>query len=173
MSRPIVHILIGPSGCGKSTWADRFVAHYPTTLIVSADHYHMVQVGDEWVYKFDPSKAGMAHSACLNRFLRAIGPDCDCSHVIVDNTNISLWERQNYIQAAINAGCPLEFEVWKVETTEEIKLCAERNRHGVPIGVIADMALRFDFDPEQIPDTRKVVRYHGDQFQTLNFKEPT
>lgn len=173
MSRPVVHILIGPSGCGKSTWAMDFASRYPTTLIVSADHYHMVEVGfQQWVYKFDPAKASMAHSTCLNQFLHAI-VNGEYSHVIVDNTNISLWERQNYVQAAINAGCKVEFEVWKVETIDEIKLCAARNKHGVPLGVIADMALRFDFDPSQIPGEHKVSRYHGDQFQTLSFSEPS
>jgi len=174
MSKPVVHILIGPSGSGKSTWACEFATRHSNVLIVSADHYHMVQVDEEnQVYKFDPSKAGLAHAACMNRFLQGIGPDSKCSHVIVDNTNISRWERQNYVQAAVNAGCQLEFEIWKIETIAEIKLCAQRNKHGVPIGVIADMALRFDFDPEQIPGDRKSYRYHGDQFQTLSFKEPS
>lgn len=174
MQRPVVHILIGPSGSGKSTWAKEFASRNPDTVIVSADHYHMVPlgIGDELVYKFDPSKAPMAHSQCMNKFLKEIVM-LDVQHVIVDNTNISLWERQNYVQAAINAKCRVEFEIWKVETVDEIKLCASRNVHGVPIGVIADMALRMDFDPEQIPGEHKVYRYHGDQFQTLGLKEPS
>ena len=161
MSNPVVHILIGPSGSGKSTWARQFCERHPKALVVSADHYHLVRVDGNWVYKFDPTKSPMAHSACMNSFLWAIVHPEQHSHVIVDNTNISMWERQNYIQAAVNAGCQLEFEIWKIETIDEIKLCAQRNVHGVPIGVIADMALRLDFDPEQIPGDRKSYRYHG------------
>lgn len=177
MSKPVVHILIGPSGSGKSTWAKAFCEHKVgcAIYVCSADRFHMVQVEEDGyvreVYKFDPSKAAMAHSQCMNEFLKAIAsPDID--HVIVDNTNISLWERQNYIQAAFNAGCQLEFEIWLVNTIDEIKLCAKRNVHGVPLGVIADMALRFDFDPEQIPGDRKSYRYHGDRTQTLSFRGP-
>lgn len=153
---PQVIILVGPSGCGKSTWANKFLADNAGKfgVICSADHYHMIEVDGKPVYKFDPAKAPMAHSACLNKFLKNI-VRTELHYVIVDNTNISEWERQNYVQAAINAGCQVRFEVWTVGTVLQIQRCSQRNAHGVPMGVIADMALRYETPSGEFP-----IRFH-------------
>lgn len=151
-------ILVGVPGCGKSSWAKEFIEgematlndnpRYFNAVICSADEGHMV----DGVYKFDPAKAPMAHAECLNKFIRAIVSK-SVTHVIVDNTNISKWERMNYEQAAANVGANIVYQVWRCETIEQIKLCAGRNSHGVPVGVIADMALRFDTpDPHEIEE---------------------
>lgn len=134
-----VVMMVGVSGSGKSTLVKKLAQEYGA-IVVSADNFHVGPDG----YKFDPARAAMAHSDCFNAFLYALR---DQQSVIVDNTNISLWERQNYADAADMAGAILDYHVFVCDTVEKIKLCARRNVHGVPIGVIADMACRFDLVP--------------------------
>lgn len=146
---PKVILMVGPSGVGKSSWVTQF-SEFRHTIVCSADRYHMVDVVDEHgmvteVYKFDPTKASQAHSHCMREYLRALqNPKVD--YVIVDNTNVSQWERQNYVAAAISHKLEIQYVVWKIRTIEEVKLCAARNKHGVSPGLVADMALRQDFD---------------------------
>jgi len=145
-----VYILVGPSGSGKSTWVAEFLAAGREALVCSADDFHMVDVfepdgGSRKVYKFDPAKAGMAHSSCLNLYLKGLqSPTIE--NIVVDNTNVSQWERQNYVAAAILMDVSIHYVVWTVRTVEEIKRCAARNQHGVSPGIVADMAVRQDFD---------------------------
>lgn len=146
-----VIILVGPSGCGKSSWANSFVHEAlergEAAVVCSADDSHMYDDGAGGLtYVFNPAKAPMAHSDCMNKFIKALA-DQETTYIVVDNTNISRWERQNYAEAARLVGAELRYEVWKPLSVNDIKTCAARNAHGVPQGVIADMALRFDFDP--------------------------
>ncbi len=139
-----VIINVGVSGSGKSTWTRKFVEQCEqnglTVVVCSADKYHEDAEGN---YKFDPSKAAMAHADCFNRFIRAVfnrGVD----FVVVDNTNVSEWERKNYVDLAASLCHDVKFNVWTCLTVEAIKVFAERNSHGVPVGVVADMAIRME-----------------------------
>lgn len=139
--------MVGVSGCGKSTWVEEFVKDLPQTqnvVVCSADDGHMYDDGAGGLtYVFNPAKAPMAHSDCLYKFTRAIG-DPSVTHVIVDNTNVSTWERQNYAEVASLFEAKIVYLVWQCETIQQVKLCASRNKHNVPAGVIADMALRYE-----------------------------
>lgn len=87
-----VIILRGISGSGKSTWAKK---EYPTATIASADHYFLQADGS---YLFDGAKLQDAHTACFRTFIDAlIRKD---AVVIVDNTNVELWEITPYSLAA-------------------------------------------------------------------------
>ena len=151
MSGPTVILMVGVSGSGKSTQVQKILNEAELAdakvVVCSADHEH---IGPDGVYKFDPAKAALGHSNCFNKFLKAIREhNGQADIVIVDNTNVSQWERQNYEYAAKMAGCSVRYHVFVCDTVEKIKLCAARNTHGVPIGVIADMACRFDFDADK------------------------
>lgn len=88
-----VIILRGISGCGKSTWAEE---HVPQDgVIVSADHFFIQPNG---TYAFDAAKLHEAHVACFRKFLDA--QEQHASTVIVDNSNIQLWEFFPYFIAA-------------------------------------------------------------------------
>ena len=132
-----VAILVGVSGSGKSTLVAQ-LQQQNDCVIVSADHEHMV----DGVYKFDPARIGIAHSNCMNKFIAAVASNTD--YIVVDNTNLTNWERQNYVAVAQLAGYRVAFHVFECKTVEQIKLCASRNSHGVPQAVIADMALRYE-----------------------------
>ena len=141
-----VMILSGPGGCGKSTWAKR---DHPDAIVCSADHYFACPETGE--YKFDPTKLAIAHSNCLNKFLNELR--FSEGDIVVDNTNISHWERQNYVDAAqivrTARGEAVEIEVhtWQVETVREIWTCAKRNSHGVSVEIVAKMALNHEISP--------------------------
>lgn len=132
-----VVILSGPSGSGKSTWAAKT---YPDAIVVSADHFFID--GDTGVYQFDPSKLAVAHAECMKQFLLSL--QCDGKVVVVDNTNIHHWERDNYDLAAKLMGWSVDIEFFNVRTVSAIRKCAARNAHGVPLDVVARMALEHE-----------------------------
>ena len=102
-----VRILSGPSGCGKSTLCEKWKKEAESDNVrfvrVSADDYFIDRITGE--YNFDPSNLPIAHSYCMNRFLSMMGETSDSDRLlVVDNTNIHSWERQNYGTAAYVAG---------------------------------------------------------------------
>ena len=160
-----VHIMRGPSGSGKGTFVrDNLLP----AKVVSADHYFLVPCGmdvsDNAVhnedgqlceYRFDPMKIGLAHNDCFNRFLKALAEGEET--IVVDNTNIHLWEFQNYIVAAEMMGYEVRVTAFKPQTIADIKLCAGRNSHNVPIEVVAKMCYEFENHPydHDLPIPRK------------------
>jgi len=138
----VVHILRGPSGCGKSTIAGDILSKIGAhrSVICSADDFFMV--GGE--YEFNPRKLPEAHSFCMSRFLNAIERGVEC--IIVDNTNIRPWKYENYAQIAELSGYDVNIESVIVETVDEMRACARRNSHDVPLESIAIQAVNFVHD---------------------------
>jgi len=128
-----VLVLSGPSGSGKSTW---IATHHPEAIVCSADNFF---TDDQGNYNFNPKLLAHAHSDCMKSFL--INLQREEGLIAVDNTNLKQWERQNYILAARFSGWEIEVVFFKVRTLEQVENCAARNRHGVPIEVIATMAI--------------------------------
>ena len=143
-----VIILSGPSGCGKSTWAKKYLEWNAVTICSADDHFVNKETGE---YKFDPTQIAIAHSICFSNFLDEMR--MSEGDVIIDNTNISYWERRNYIDAAqiiANArgeSIDIVTHNWQVETVREIWICAKRNSHGVPAEVVAKMAMNHEISP--------------------------
>lgn len=129
-------ILAGVPGCGKSTYARQS----PYGVICSADDFFI----KDGVYDFKPHLLGQAHAACMSKFIACLGAGCPL--VIVDNTNVQKWERDNYIAITELAGYQLLCHWWKPNGEREIELCAKRNSHKVPIETIRSMLSRFE-DP--------------------------
>lgn len=155
MSKQVV-IMRGPSGSGKGTFLEAQDAQ-----VVSADRYFMrlleeppdlshpvptVQEGGCWYeYDFRPAEIGLAHTYCLNEFVKALA--AGVPHVAVDNTNTHLWEFVNYMEVAKLAGYDVRLISFRAKTVAEICLCAERNAHGTPIEVVAKMAYEYEEHP--------------------------
>lgn len=132
-----VIILRGIPGSGKSTIADNIA----NAVICSADNYFMDRQGN---YNFDPKQLGEAHKACMRDFLRYLNysprEDETLDHIIVDNTNVELWEISPYV--AICQALNVEYEITTIEC--DPKVAAKRNIHGVPERTINRMADRID-----------------------------
>ena len=94
-----VTILRGISGSGKTTWAN---THKEEALILSTDKY-FEQSG---TYTFDGAKLQDYHRQTFREYMEAIlrrEP-----WIIVDNTNIKLWEFVPYVAAAEVYGYTVE-----------------------------------------------------------------
>lgn len=154
MSANRVVILRGISGSGKSTYTAK---HCKGAKVVSADNYFTEVLGEGKAYKFDASKLGEAHRWCMEKFVRAIthiDPIARAPFVVVDNTNLALWEFMGYVQVAQAMG--YEVEIVRMDTPPHV--AAARNVHGVPANKVEDMARRFQNIPPFLRLTEKVVK---------------
>lgn len=130
----------GVPGSGKSTLAKSLGG-----VICSADDFF---VGEDGMYRFDPSKIGEAHKECFASFLNCFeGPFghtiADHRDIIIDNTNTQLWEISPYLALARHANLGIRF----IRVECNLELAAERNVHGVPKGAIMAMHKRMENIP--------------------------
>lgn len=137
MRRRVI-IMRGIPGSGKSHHAaaisSRAKQFGKPVTVVSADDF-FVEDGE---YLFDPRRIGQAHADCMRRFLIALKSGVEV--VIVDNTNIHLWEYDHYMQAADLACYGVEI----MEAKADVTTCIARNIHGVPAEVIGRMACEYE-----------------------------
>jgi len=124
-----VIIMRGLPGSGKSTIAKQLGG-----VIVSADNYFMV----DGVYRFDPTKLGEAHVACMSWFLYHL--TMEESIVVVDNTNIRLMELNPYRLVALSQG--YDVEIHRVICPPDV--AHKRGTHGVPFFTIAKMVDNYE-----------------------------
>ena len=134
-------ILRGISGSGKSTAARQMVKEASDkglrSVICSADDYFVRQGG----YKFDPRLLPEAHAWCRGKAVGAIAAGADL--VLVDNTNLCLWEFKPYIEMAEEYGIECERVVVGEFDDAAVEAYAARNQHSVPIEKIKKMAEKF------------------------------
>ena len=138
-----VIVVRGIAGCGKSTYVEGLIEGVEpgeNVRVCSADYFFM----DKGEYKFDPTKIAHAHNFCMWKFLNALA--WKNGLVIVDNTFVHKWEYENYICAAKLVGWEVEVHEFRVGTVAQIRECHRRCRHGVPLDVIARMAVEFEHD---------------------------
>ncbi len=120
-----VIIMSGIPGSGKSTYSKKLGG-----VVCSADHWFE----REGEYKFDPTKLGMAHGACLAKFTRALMAGEDV--IVVDNTNTSSLELAPYVALAQAFGASCELVT--IQCDPDVAFA--RNVHGVPLETIRRMA---------------------------------
>ena len=149
-----VVILRGISGSGKSTYVSR---NLPSAEVCSADQYFIDVLGEGKEYRFDPKRLGDAHRWCMQRFIRATthrDPLGRAALVVVDNTNLQLWEFMGYVQIAQAMG--YEVEIVRMDTP--VHVAAKRNLHGVPANKVEDMSRRFQNIPPFLGLNEKIVK---------------
>lgn len=149
-----VVIMRGVSGSGKSTYAKK---HFPTGYRCSADDFFTDVVGEGKAYVFDAKRLGEAHRWCMSKFIRAVTHLDKLGRnplVVVDNTNLALWEFMGYYQVATAMG--YEVTVIRMDTPAEV--AGKRNLHGVPVGKVVDMQRRFQHIPSFLGIEEKVVK---------------
>lgn len=127
-----VTVLRGISGSGKSTFTKK---NHPNAVVCSADNFFIDKEGN---YNFDPRKLSEAHRYCMSTFLTALEEGKE--DVVVDNTNIRLWEASPYISVAAAKG----YTVKVVRFNVPAKLAAFRNVHQVPSATVHRMIKDFE-----------------------------
>lgn len=141
-----VLIMRGPSGSGKST----FARSIPHVKIFSADHFFYTDDGREYV--FDVTKLGEAHAKCLNQFMRFMAGSYyadinENTTVVVDNTNIRLWEFASYVFIAEGHGFKPEIHEFIGNTLDLVNVCTRRTVHDVSRYTIANQFSNFEDCP--------------------------
>ena len=152
-------ILRGLPGSGKSTLAESLVKADPWRIVppgptwssgeaLSTDDFFIV---DEGEYRFDPTKLAEAHGWNQNRTDNSLLlMRHNDANLVIDNTNIRLWEFRPYVLKADRAGVevtvigpdthPQLFAPWALDPEE----CFRRNSHGVPLETIRHMASSWE-----------------------------
>lgn len=135
-----LYILRGVSGSGKSTMAKEIVSGHSSYLVCSADEFFVNKQTGE--YEFDPKKLRQAHTWCKTRAELAM--ELGVETVVIDNTNTQKWEYQSYLDMA--KIFKYDIKIIKVGQLDEsnLKVYANRNKHGVPLDVIRKQAGRFE-----------------------------
>lgn len=124
-----VTIMRGIPGSGKSTYAKQTGGY-----VVSADRYHIIN----GVYIFKKENAAAAHNYCLRQFLGLLEDGCE--HIVVDNTNVKVFEIAPYYRLAEALG----FEVEIVYILCPPDVGVQRTEHAVPIETVTAMANGFE-----------------------------
>jgi predicted kinase len=146
-SQKLAIILRGLPGSGKSHWVDTYLKSQGLEIATRVKQYGYFST-DSWFmvngqYRFDVSKLSQYHQRNLCGFIQALGTREPL--VICDNTNVCHWEYAAYQAAAIALGYQVKVVlVGEPKDSQHQRVCAERNRHGVPLGHIQKMAKLFE-----------------------------
>lgn len=156
-----VIVLSGVSGSGKSHYVKRMIEE--TDVVVSADDFF---TQDDGSYVFDPGLLSSAHERCFNNFLNFAHYDLRSAHgpdrIFVDNTNTEAWEIAPYMLAASAFGWEAEILTFMLAPNcRALELAAARNKHGVPLHVIANQQRRIYFRdlPRHWKETKRLVEF--------------
>ncbi|CAB3254627.1 unnamed protein product [Arctia plantaginis] len=121
LARLIVETLIGPS-------LSSYNSH-----VFSSDHYFMVR----GKYQYDKSHISNAHSWNLNRVkesaIQGLSP------IIIDNTNIDIWEMRPYVEEALKNGYIIEVVEPMTPWAKIPRQLFNMNIHRVPLQKIERM----------------------------------
>ncbi|MFT5704286.1 MAG: tRNA uridine 5-carbamoylmethylation protein Kti12 [Shewanella sp.] len=146
-ARGLVIIMRGLPGSGKSHWVNEFVASKPvevrdrilSSACFSTDSYFY----RDGQYQFDSRRLSEYHQMNLTGFIQALA---ECEPIVIcDNTNLARWESMAYQAAAKALGYQVRFVlIGSPDNSAHQALCAQRNRHSVPLAQIERMALHFE-----------------------------
>ena len=123
----------GLPGSGKSHLASTYGGY-----VVSADHYFE----KDGKYNFEPAKLFDAHSHSINTV--SMSMEKNLPLIVLDNTNIQLWEIKPYALLAEAFGYAIAYgfptSYWANDPVE----CHKRNTHGVTLEVIQRMSENYE-----------------------------
>ncbi|XP_050068313.1 uncharacterized protein LOC126556833 [Anopheles maculipalpis] len=138
----VMVLMRGAPGSGKSTLSRTLIDHTSggdyRNHIFSADDYFMLN----GVYKYQPDGLEAAHRFNQQNVLSKARDGW--SPIVVDNTNIRLWEMYPYVQIAADHGYFLDVLEPATHWRNNSRSLAIRNTHGVPEPKIRNMLQNFE-----------------------------
>jgi len=143
-----LYLMRGLPGSGKSTVAKK-LAH--NGIILSTDNYWM----SNGQYQYDPAEITTAHQWNQERANEAMMQGV--SPIVIDNTNVQLWQMKPYVESALKYGYEVKFAESNTPWKSNAEELAKRNQHDVPQDVIEQMIVNWDKNPtvENILESEK------------------
>ncbi|CAG9787839.1 unnamed protein product [Diatraea saccharalis] len=136
----VLILMRGAPGSGKSYLAEKLIEATVggtfaelKTHICSTDDYFMVRGR----YNFNKHDLPYAHSVNQRRAISAM--EQGLSPVIIDNTNIEVWETEPYVRAGVTNGYIIEVLEPNTPWAKKPNQLCRRNVHNVPITSIRRM----------------------------------
>jgi NEDD4-binding protein 2 len=145
-------VMRGLPGSGKS-----YAAQVHGGLILSTDDYFVV----DGEYQFNPTLIGEAHA--WNQKRASYAMEDKVPVIVVDNTNIRLWEMKPYVLLAQKHGYRPVFCYPETEWATNPEECARRNSHGVPFEAIERMNQNF----EQFRSIAEILKSERPEFKPV------
>lgn len=134
----------GPSGSGKSHLAQQIIDEtmdgFYSNYIFSADDYFYDE--EHKHYNYNRSELDEAHK--INRAKVGHRLREGWSPIIIDNTNIKLWEMVPYVRAGIRNGYLIEMLEAATPWAKSADELAARNKHGVAKEAIERMLQNYE-----------------------------
>ncbi len=123
----IVIIMRGCPGSGKSTASQALIDYLSENEVMPASSMNKCSADDYMIneygrYEFDNSKIKAVHAQCKEKFMECLAEKNNL--IIVDNTNIKVFEFKNYAFEARNK----DYEVYQWELEQRFD-----NIHGVSL----------------------------------------
>lgn len=131
----IMILMRGPPGVGKSHLARSLITNFvdlPESgcnveeFIFSSDDFFYNSKGD---YRYNPAYISDAHNYNHERVQEKA--KAGFSPIIVDNTNMQLWEMMPYVKCAVQNNYLIEIMEPKTLWRNSARMLAEKNKHGV------------------------------------------
>lgn len=141
----VMVILRGASGSGKTKLAQqiiddsgigRFADH-----VFGADTFFYDSKREQ--YKFDPKYLEMAHT--INRSKAKQHALAGWSPIIVDNTNIRVWEMVPYVQMGVENGYLISILDGMAPWAKDVNELIARNTKGVPDDTLHRMVNKYEY----------------------------
>lgn len=141
----VLILMRGVPGSGKSFLSKEILKHClgestnPNDHIFSADNFFYDARGR---YNYDRNKIPMAHEDTQRRVnAKAVQ---GWSPLIIDNTNVKLWEMKPYVAFAVQNGYYVEVVQPMTPWSKKAGILAQKNSHGVPKDRIISMMDGFE-----------------------------
>ena len=124
INRKVVIVVRGVSNSGKSSFAEylRFLCDISVSCVIcTADDFF---TDSEGKYNFDPTKLGVAHNKCQQKFVRALEDEIEL--IIVANTNAEEKHLNFYTKIAQEFG----YQLFSIVVEKRFE--GGNNNHNVP-----------------------------------------
>ena len=92
--------------------------------------------------RFNKDRLSDAHEACQQKAKAACTRGCPV--VIIDNTNVKMWEMRNYTNLASEHNYTVVAVEPKTPWRKNPEQLAKRNKHGVPVDVLRKKVQSYD-----------------------------